>query len=136
MTIPATKINKHFFANGEREIKVYSAFSDVTIASGQAAESDIIDLKWLQINGSMTLQLELTGSGTAKIEALTSIDGISYIKASGQGYITSSFNATGGEDSNGKDILPVEIYLARYLKLLITEIGSSEIVVNGILAAE
>jgi hypothetical protein len=106
-------------------------FDTVTIAkNGNSTSTDVIRLDYMKVNGTCSIQIEVTGAGSATIEAVTSITGTDFVRSSTETAIVTGFTATSGKDSNGKDLLPVKVNLANYLKIKVTEEDIGEIVVT------
>lgn len=101
-------------------------FSAVTIAAGQSAEITI-DLDPYKPTGIFALQLTLTGTGTAKGECLSSINGTDFVEPTGEDDIFSGFTAASG--TSGKDIFSFTPKLSKKIKIKITETGGANAVV-------
>jgi hypothetical protein len=102
-------------------IKIFDA--EVIAASGSAT-SVAIPTKAGKV-GLNSLQLTLTGTGTAKVEVLCSIDGTNFVDPSEVGDILSSFTATSGVGSDGKEVVSIAIPACVAYKIKITETGAS-----------
>ena len=108
--------------------------SQTIVASGNYTSSAVDLNNNYGVIGSMSLQLILTGDGTAKVEYLISADGINYITPSSASDIVTAFTKTSGSNSDGKDIFTLTIPVAKYIKIKFTETSTTDnIVVNAIL---
>lgn len=124
-----------FARNGE--ITVVSVFGGTSIAKSANSSSTAVDLAAIKPEGHFSLQIALSGSGTAKGEYTISNDGNTYIEPSSATDIFTGLTATGGPGSDGKNIYPFHPELARYIKIKITETGgSSSITVTATLAIQ
>jgi hypothetical protein len=117
------------FANAAN-MTVKKVFSSTATAAGGTSTSSSIHLGSDADKGHFSLQITATGDGTAKIEALTSNDGSTFViplDSSGVRLpaIITGFTKTGGPGSDGKDIFQFTLPIARYLKLKITETGAA-----------
>jgi hypothetical protein len=121
------------------DIVVRKVFSSQTVAAGGDETTSAYDMGALSGPGYFSLQVEVTGSGTAKFEFLlsnnVSATGGDWIEPSGSLDIATGFTATSGPGSDGKDIFSFSPILARSIKIKCTETGSSDaIVVNAWMA--
>lgn len=109
-----------------KPIRTYTVFSAVTIAASGTSTSTAIDLNGVARNGNFSLQVVLTGSGTAKFEYSYSNDGTNYIiPASPTGEITTGHTVTSGPGTDGKNIYPFSPQFGRYMKVKATETGAA-----------
>jgi len=92
---------------------------------GEPYTSTAVDLRGIIPDGSFSLQLEITGSGTAKFEYLLSNNGADYLEPSTASDIVASFTATSGPDSDGKTLLSFRPEPARYIKIRMVETGAA-----------
>lgn len=115
----------------DREITVIKLFDAQTIAaSGNASNpGNGIDLQRFAQSGFFSVQYLITGDGTAKIEYTLSHDGATYLEPSSASDIGSSLTKTTGPGADGKDILPFSPELARWMKIKVTETGTSQAIV-------
>lgn len=104
------------------ESKIFDA---VTIAASENSTSGAIDLSVFGGSGFMSLQVAITGDGTAKAEYLVSNDGSDYLDPVGAADIYSSFTKTSGTGTNGKDLQSFSVPAAGFLKIKITETGGA-----------
>jgi len=90
----------------------------VTITASGSDTSGPFDLK--RRAGYFSLQIEISGTGTAKIEYLLSNNGTDYIEPA-----TATDIATGVTAANDNEIYSFSPELARYLKIKVTETGGA-----------
>jgi len=123
---------------GLSNIYVEKICEDQNIAASGNYTSREIRLQDYQPEGFISLQLEVSGNGTLKVEPLLSVNGDDYFQPSNTPDITTNFTATSGPDGNGKDIFAVELGITcPYLKLKFTETGgSNSITVSAWLAIQ
>lgn len=118
-----------------QDIYVQKIFSSEAVVASGTATSNAVDLGGLSTTGHFSLQVALTGDGTATFEFLLSNDGTNFVEPSGSLDITTGFTKTSGPGSDGKDIFSFGPILARWMKIRVTETGGvSAIAVNGYLA--
>ena len=102
-------------------------FDAIIIAASGDATSVPLDLQAYAAEGFFSLQIELTGDGTAKFEYENSNDGKTYITQSATAdQIVSGFTKTSGPGSDGKDLVSFEPEPARYLRIKCTETGTAD----------
>lgn len=105
-------------------------FDAITITASGVAKSVPLDLQAYAKEGFFSLQIELTGTGTTKFEYEISNDGETYIaQIATADQIVSGFTATSGPGSDGKDIISFEPEPAKRMRIVCTEIGTSNSVV-------
>ena len=101
-------------------------FNAITIAASGVANSVPIGLPH-HLEGFFSLQIELTGSGTAKFEYSISNDGETFITQSAAAdQIVSGFTTTSGPASDGKDVVSFEPEVTKKMKIVCTETGTSD----------
>ena len=111
-------------------------FAAETVTAGADSTTDAIDLK-NRPEGYFSLQVTLTGSGTAKIEYSLSNNGSDYLTPSTAEPIVTAHTATSGPGADGKDIYIFEPEMSKFLKIKVTETGgASSIVVTITLAVQ
>jgi len=103
-------------------------FDSETITAGADSTTSAIDLNKWRPEGYFSIQVVLTGAGTAKIEYLLSNDGTNYLEPSTGVDIVLAHTATSGPGADGDDIYVFEPEVARYLKIKITETGGASII--------
>ena len=88
--------------------------------------SPAISLVNAQSNGFFSIQLLLTGDGTlADLFYQVSIDGVNFLKPVSADSIVTTFTATSGTGSNGRDILAFNPELAVAIKFGATVTGTA-----------
>lgn len=118
-------------------IHLRGLFKAETIVASGSATSLKVDLSALKPIGYFSLQIALTGDGTAKAEYLMSNDGSVYIEPTGASDIVTGFTKTSGPGSDGKGFFSFEPKLGPYLKIKITETGTSDsVTVSATLAIQ
>lgn len=111
--------------------------SGLVLAASGVFTSPAVDLARFNTEGFFSLQFNLTGSGTAKVEFIISNNDVDYIEPTGASDILSAFTSASGPGANGKDIFSFSPPLARFLKLRVTETGGANgVTVNGWLAIQ
>ena len=104
-------------------------FDTVTVTAAADSTCDAIDLNKFRPEGYFSLQVTLTGSGTAKIEYLLSNNGSDYLEPSEGEDIVTGHTSTSGPETNGKDIYVFEPEVARFLKIKVTETGGAAAII-------
>lgn len=104
---------------------INKVFDAVTIALSANASSSVLDLPY-DIDESFSLQIELTGDGTAKFEYAISNDGETYItKTAGTDPIATGFTKGSGPGTDGKDIISFTPEATKKMKIICTETGAA-----------
>ena len=86
-------------------------------------------------SNNFSLQVEITGDGTAKIDYLVSNNGTDYFIPTGASSIATGLTKTTNTD--GKDLYEFTPKFSKYMKLKITETGTSDsVTVNMMLAVQ
>ena len=120
-----------------KKIRTITVFNAETIAAGGTSSSAAIDLDNLNAAGFFSLQVTLTGLGTAKIEYLLSNDGTNYLEPSSAADIVLAHTVASGPAGDGKDIYSFSSEIAKNLKIKITETGAANtITVTATLAVQ
>lgn len=102
----------------------HKLFDSITITASNAEESTSVKLHPYAANGFFSLQIGLTGNGTAKFEYEISNDDETYItQIATADQIVSGFIKTSGPGSDGKDIISFEPEPAEKMKIKCTETG-------------
>ena len=102
-------------------------FDAITITASGVARSVSLDLQAYAKEGFFSLQIELTGSGTAKFEYEVSNDGETYIiQTAAADQIVSGFTATSGPGSDGKDLISFEPEPTKKMRIVCTETGGAD----------
>ena len=97
----------------------------VTIAASGTDTSDAILFGTRVPDGFFSLQVTLTGSGTAKIEYQLSNDGTDYLTPSSASDVVTTHTVSSGPGSDGKDIYKIESMVTRGMKIKVTETGGA-----------
>ena len=101
-------------------------FDAITIAASGVARSVSLDLQAYAKEGFFSLQIELTGDGTAKFEYENSNDGETYITQTAAGdQIVTGFTDTSGPESDGKDLISFEPEPSKAMRIKCTETGGA-----------
>jgi len=115
-------------ADTKGNITLLKIFDAETIVASDSATSDAIRAYWYKMKGYASVYLELTGSGTAKIEVLISQDrGITYLEPSALSDVATGHTVASGPGSDGKDtyIIDFEGIVPHQFKVKITETGGA-----------
>ncbi|RJQ38308.1 MAG: hypothetical protein C4555_05085 [Dehalococcoidia bacterium] len=109
--VSAGTVKVQTIAAGATAVAAGHAYSPVDVSFGGAVE------------GYFALQGTIAGSGTAKIEYWTSLDGTTFREPTGATDIISGFTKTSGPASDGKFYVQFFPDFAQYLRIVITETG-------------
>ncbi len=116
-----------------KEVSVVKVFNAVAVAADDSEESKDIDLNTFKPEGDFSLQIDVSGDGTASVEYLVSNDGINFFAPVGSSAIFSSFTKSSGTAGKAIDAFVPEV--GRYMKIKVTETAkSSGIVISAWLA--
>lgn len=108
----------------QKSITNTTIFTAEAILASASSTSDAIDIS--MVEGFFSLQIAVTGDGTAKFEYLASNDGTTFITQTAAGdVITSGFTKTSGPGSDGKDIVTFEPELCKFIKIKCSETGGA-----------
>lgn len=109
-------------------LSIFNVFNAEEISASASALSSAVDLGMISdIQGWFSLQLALTGDGTAKVQVAVSNDGDDFIVSSdASDDIVTAFDKTSGPGSDGKNIYQFKVTTARFIKIKITETGGSD----------
>ena len=113
----------------DQYINTVLLFDAETIALSADSTSDAIDLNKYRPEGYFSLQVTLTGSGTAKIECLQSNNGDDYLVPSGGEDIVTAHTVASGPGADGKHIYRFYPKPVRYMKIKVTETGGANAIV-------
>jgi hypothetical protein len=101
-------------------------FDAITIGASGSAKSVPLDLQAYAEEGFFSLQIALTGDGTAKFEYEISNDGETFITQTATAdQIVSGFTKTSGPGSDGKDLISFEPEPAKKMRIKCTETGTA-----------
>jgi hypothetical protein len=107
-------------------VMVWPCFVSETVAASGSATSPVKNLDELQINGFFSLQISLSGDGTAKFQWGVSNDKSNFIYSADAGdNIVTAFVKTSGPGSDGKNIYSFDPIVAKYLTIKVTETGGA-----------
>ena len=108
-------------------ISNFIIFNTKTVTKNTNVTSEKIDLRSIAANGVFSLQYLITGDGVVKFEYLLSNEDLAttMIEPSTATDIGSSLSKTTGLGGDGKDILPFEPEIARWLQIKCTETGTA-----------
>ena len=109
------------------------------IAAGESAYSEVLDV--FQLAGNASLQIEVTGDGTAKIEWVGTNDEdalvAAFIKPNNANDIVTAFTKTSGPGSDGKHIYPFNVSLVKRMAIKVTETSTTDsVTVTAIIALQ
>ena len=91
--------------------------------NGSSFTSDIVYIGDAQ--GIFSLQYDISGGGTVKLEYLISLDETNYIEPSSASDIATGLTASSGPGGDGQDIVSFTPILGEYLKIRATESDAS-----------
>lgn len=118
-------------ADDNSNLRRQQIFKDVTILAGGNKTSQIIDISEYKLVGNVTLQIEVSGDGTAKFEFEQSNDydaqtktGTFVLPVSGFSIVT-LFTKTSGTGANGKDLLNVPMFNSEAFRIKCSETVSA-----------
>jgi hypothetical protein len=122
-----------------RTTTLKTVFSAVTIAAGEDDYSDIIPIS--KLAGNASLQIVVTGDGTARIEWVgsntRSAAVTAFIKPNNANDIVTAFTKTSGPGGDGKHIYPFSVSLVDRIAIKVTETSTTDaIVITAILAIQ
>jgi hypothetical protein len=104
-------------------VKIVNRFSAEPVAANESLISEEINLMDLAQYGFFSLQLTVTGDGTAKVEYLCSNNDSDFIKPVGADDIVTGFTKTSGPGSNGKGFYSFYPEPCGWMKIRVTETG-------------
>jgi len=109
------------------DITTKKIFSGTEVAAGGSSESDAINLQGYANDGIFSLYIYETGDGTGQWTYELSADGSNFVEFSeATDIISSAFVNTSGPGGDGKDVIQFTPELAPFIKIKVTETGSSE----------
>jgi len=121
----------------DRYLHTELIFNAETVAASANSISSAIDLNKYRPEGYFSLQVTVTGTGTAKIEFQLSNNGADYYEPSGSDDIVTAHTATSGPGADGKDTYRFEPDPARFLKIKVSETaGAAAVVVTATLLVQ
>lgn len=118
-------------------MKYADVFTAEALEAGGTATSSAIDMLTSQIQGYFSLQLTITGDGTAKIEYECSNDGTTYDEPQDASDLFTGLVKTSGPGADGKLIDQFELEICRFVRFVVTETGGvSAVTVTAKLIAQ
>lgn len=109
----------------DAEIRREVTHDAVVIAASGNSLSDSIDFHVRRPEGFFAIQVELTGSGTAKIEYLLSINGEDFLTPTEAEDIKTAFTVSDGPGSDGKNMFSFAPMVSSAMKIKVTETGGA-----------
>ena len=98
-------------------------------AAGATVTTDVVDLGCCANEQKYSLQITVTGDGTATVSVLCSNDYVNYLKPETGGDIIQGFTKTSGPGADGVSrVTEFDVPLCKYIKFQITETGSADTV--------
>jgi len=110
-----------------KEVSVVKIFDAQTVVKALTATSGVIDLNTYKPDGDFSLQIAVSGDGTASIAYQCSNDGVNYFAPEGSSALFANWTKTSGTTGGGIDGFTPE--LGRYIRFVVTETGTSANVV-------
>ena len=107
------------------EITVIKCIDAVTIAASGNSASTQIPLNGKADLGYFSIQVQVTGDGTAKFEYQLSNNDTDYIEPASATDIATGFTKTSGPGSDGKDIFTFQPEIGERLKIKVSETGGA-----------
>jgi hypothetical protein len=109
---------------GNNFVKTTRLFSAEAIVAGGSSTSAAIDLRNIAQLGYFSIQLVVTGDGTAKVEYLCSNNNSVFIEPSGASDIVTGFTSTSGPGGDGKGFYSFAPETCGWIKIKVTETGT------------
>lgn len=110
-------------------VKTTRLFSAETIAAGQTSTCSAIDLRNIAQQGYFSIQLAVTGDGTAKVEYQCSNNNSVFMEPQSAVDIITGFTKTSGPGSDGKGFYSFSPETCGWLKIKVSETGSTQAIV-------
>lgn len=130
-------------SNNQYNLDNLKIIDNRTIPASGVLTSDFVNTNQRKLMGNISIQIQVTGTGTVKLEwsqsnSFNESNGIGdFVKPSAGHTIVTGFTAASGSDSNGKDILSVPMINCMYFKIICTETGgANSAVVNAWLSLQ
>jgi len=85
-------------------------------------DSQIFDFNEFKTTGDITVQLGVGGAGSLEVQVFQSNNGIDFVKPVSGFQVTTAFTSGSGTDTDGKDLLPVDIFNSQqfFLRFVVT----------------
>lgn len=113
------------------KINVVKVFDAEEVAASGSATSNALSLNLYKPDGYFSVQVEITGDGTATLSYTLSNNDKDYLVPTGASEIIAGLTKTSGPSGDGKNMYKFatgEPMLAKYIKFVLTETGTSETV--------
>lgn len=104
-------------------VKAVHSANAITLNTNESSAR--IDLNGRAQAGTFSIQVLVTGDGTAKFEYLLSNDGTNFVEPTSGADIATAFTKTSGPGSDGRDIFTFQPEPARWMKIRVTETGAA-----------
>ena len=107
-----------------RPITTYKLFDSETITKDTNESSVAVDLREVAQDGTFSLDYYITGDGTLTLEyTLCATKDGTFIESSHASDIATGLTKTSG--TSGRDVIPLEPELSPFMKIKVTETGTS-----------
>lgn len=107
--------------------KVFKAFDQVSLVGSQIVYSNSIDIT--NLRGYFGAQWAITGTGSIKIEVLSSINGLDFLDVNSD--VATNQTSTSGPGGNGKNAVSFTLIPCSLFKFKLTELsGLATIMIN------
>ncbi len=93
-------------------------YAGQVVGASATGNAYTVDLGLYRMDGQMSLQIAITGTGTARVYYISSNDGTTYVSAEGATDIISSMTA-------GTTIAPFSPAFSKKMKIYVQEIGGA-----------
>ena len=132
-------------SDGNETIRMIKIIDDATIAASGVLTSRAIDSSEFKITGNVTLQVEVTGTGTCKFEYSQSNNYVPVSEGGGGDFvkpvsgfsILTGFTSGSGTDTDGKDLANINMFVSEAFKIICTETGTANsVTVNAWLSMQ
>lgn len=118
-------------ANTQENLIARQIFKNKVIALGSTEISQAIDVEQEKLIGNLTVQIELTGTGTLELQVEQSNNfdketgAGDWVKSSDGHIIVSGFTVTSGVSGDGKDLLNIPIFNSKFFRIVPIETGAA-----------
>ncbi len=106
-------------------VKTTRLFSAEAIVASGSSTSAAIDLRNIAQEGYFSIQLVVTGDGTAKVEYQCSDNNSVFIEPAGASDIVTGFTKTSGPSSDGKGFYSFAPEPCGWMKIKVSETGGA-----------
>ena len=111
---------------GNNFVKTTRLFSAEAIVASGSSTSSAIDLRNIAQNGYFSIQLVVTGDGTAKVEYQCSNNNSVFMEPESAVDIISGFTKTSGPGGDGKGFYSFSPETCGWLKIKVSETGGAQ----------